>query len=246
MNPKTDEPVSREIKQNITEELRDGRRTAIHPLLTVAGLGPGHLDYILPKVLKLCQEADVLVSGERHLESLRQVFGENWRPEDHILLGSGRPLGESFEDIRAALGKGCRTVILVSGDTGYYSMLGYIRRRLPEEPMTVVPGISSLQYFFAALGMSWEDAHMMSLHGREQDLAGALEDGRPVGLLTDGEHGTAWIARQMIGKYPDRRIYTGENLSYPEEKICSHLPAEALEYQEEGMAVVIIAGKSST
>ena len=58
--------------------------------------------------------------------------------------------------------------------------------------------------------------------------------------------GQAWIARQMIGKYPDRRIYTGENLSYPEEKICSHLPAEALEYQEEGMAVVIIAGKSST
>ena len=38
MNPKTDEPVSREIKQNIADELRDGRRTAKLPLLTVAGL----------------------------------------------------------------------------------------------------------------------------------------------------------------------------------------------------------------
>ncbi|MGI6109802.1 MAG: precorrin-6y C5,15-methyltransferase (decarboxylating) subunit CbiE [Eubacteriaceae bacterium] len=214
------------------------------PLVTVAGLGPGHPDYILPVVLKQCRKAQVLVSGTRHLESLRQVFGEDWQPQQHIVLGSGHPLAESFEKIEEALAAEQEILILVSGDTGYYSMLSTIRKKLPDVELKVIPGISSLQYFFAALGMSWQDALMMSLHGREQDLDAALKTGKTIGLLTDSSHGTAWIAGKMMADYPGRMIYTGEELSYPEETITAQLPADALHYKEKGMAVVIIAGEA--
>ena len=60
--------------------------------------------------------------------------------------------------------------VLMSGDTGFYSGTKKLVSLLEEETdweIEVIPGISSLQYFCAKIKVSWEDAKVLSLHGRE-------------------------------------------------------------------------------
>lgn len=40
-------------------------------------------------------------------------------------------------------------VVMVSGDPGYYSLLPWLKKRFPEHPIEVIPGISSVQACFA-------------------------------------------------------------------------------------------------
>ena len=108
--------------------------------------------------------------------------------------------------------------------------------------MKVIPGISSMQYMFAMMGLSWQDAELMSLHGREEDLLERLKTGKVVGTLTDPGHNTAYIAEQLKANgYQDKWIYVGEDLSYENEGITRLSVEEALTFEEEGLAVVVIA-----
>src|SRR5690606_13176560 len=80
--------------------------------------------------------------------------------------------------------------VLVSGDPGFDSLLNYLRRHLPPEDMEVIPGISSVQVAFARLGLPWQEAHLLSLHGRKIDnLSSYVTSGQPIGLLVDSRTG---------------------------------------------------------
>ena len=52
--------------------------------------------------------------------------------------------------------------VLVSGDTGFYSACEKLCAALSEYEVSVIPGISSLNYFFAKLKTSWQDAALLS------------------------------------------------------------------------------------
>lgn len=204
--------------------------------IKVVSLGPGAPAYILPVALDAIREAEVILCGRRHLESF------DARGKEVLLVGSGgRPLSELMAYARAVY-KTRRTAVVVSGDCGFYSLLSYTKRVIPAEDVVAIPGISSLQYFFAKLKMPWQDAQLMSLHGRNQDLIARLSLTGTVGVLTDGEHNSAYIARVLKDAgYDDKWIYVGEELSYPEERITKLSVEEALTFQEKGMSVVIIA-----
>lgn len=204
--------------------------------LKVVSLGPGNPDYILPAATKAIAWADVILCGKRHLESI--AVGNR----EVILIGSGqRPLAESMAWVKSAY-KTRRIAMVVSGDCGFYSLLSYARRFVPPEAIEAVPGVSSLQYFFAKLGMPWQDAQLMSLHGRQQDLIARLSLTGTVGVLTDGEHNAAYIAALLKAHgYDDKWIYVGEELSYPEERITKLSVEDALTFQEDGLSVVIVA-----
>ncbi|MEG2897810.1 MAG: precorrin-6y C5,15-methyltransferase (decarboxylating) subunit CbiE [Eubacterium sp.] len=203
--------------------------------LKVASLGPGHPDYILPIVKREIAEAEVILCGERHLESF------NTDGKELLVIGRGTSLSDLMKQVKAVY-KHKKTVIVVSGDCGFYSLLSYTQRFIPEEDIEAIPGISSLQYLFAKIGKTWQDAEMMSLHGRDQNLIERVATGNRVGILTDGEHNTAFIAKQLkIFGYEDKWLYVGEDLSYDDERITRLNVEEALNFKEKGMAVVVIA-----
>ncbi len=134
-----------------------------------------------------------------------------------------------------------RTALVVSGDCGFHSLLSYAKKVIPEKDIICIPGISSLQYFFSKLNISWEDAKLMSLHGRDPDLSLAIKNNEKLGLLTDKVNNTQFIAKTLIEAREEKRIvYVGEELSYPHEKITRLTVKEALDYKEKGLAVVVI------
>ncbi|MBC3803637.1 precorrin-6y C5,15-methyltransferase (decarboxylating) subunit CbiE [Acetobacterium fimetarium] len=202
--------------------------------LKIIGLGPGHPDYILPIAKKEIEAAEVILCGTRHAESF-DISGKQM-----LFIGQGTPLSELMAEI-AKVYRTKKTALVVSGDTGFYSMLSYTKKVIPEKDIVCIPGISSLQYLFAKLGETWQDARLMSLHGRDQDLATAVKENGKLGILTDKSNNTAFIAKTLAAAgITNSTIYVGEELSYPNEKITRLTVAEALTFQEKGMAVVVV------
>ncbi len=178
------------------------------------GVGPGSREYIPPKTWELAKRCHVLVGGERNL-SLFQELSQEKLP----LKGSLEPV---LNYLREHYGRK-RMGVLVSGDPGLFSMLGILRRHFPEEALEVVPGISALQYFCACLQLSWHDALILSLHGREEkDIAPLIKGSSKVVIFTDNRWTPAAICGRLLEEgFQGRKVFVGEKLSYPEERIMA-------------------------
>ena len=114
-----------------------------------------------------------------------------------------------------------KIAILVSGDPGLYSFLGTISRVLRREDYVVIPGVSTVQIAFARIGERWEDATLLSLHGRKvDDLAPRVKGSMKTFLFTDPGFPPGEIASYLLEKGVDnRRAIVMENLTYPDERI---------------------------
>jgi len=115
-------------------------------------------------------------------------------------------------------------VVLASGDPGFFGIV----RALRENGITPVvwPAVSSVQRVFAALGRSWDDAMVVSAHGR--DLRPALNTcrARPVvAVLTAPGAGPAELGAGLAGWR--RTLTVAEDLGGPGETVSTVGPDEA-------------------
>ena len=79
--------------------------------------------------------------------------------------------------------------LIVSGDTGFFSLAKSLRVQLESYgTVTILPGLSSMQYLCAKCGQSYDDAYILSLHGREGSILGAVSYHKKVFVLTGGNH----------------------------------------------------------
>jgi cobalt-precorrin-7 (C5)-methyltransferase len=205
--------------------------------IKVVGLGPGNPDYILPAAEKEIKGAEIVIGGKRNIESIKE-----WTEGRDIKYIDSR-LGELTEYIKENRTK--KITVIVSGDPGFYSMLNYLENAFGREELFVIPGISSVQYMFARLGMYWYDAFISSLHGKEFDFVKKTDEYEKIGLLTDKKFTPQKIAEELCkNKKNNIRIFVGENLSYENEKIQDFLPENLCDFDYEfGINVVILVRK---
>ena len=135
--------------------------------INILGLGPGNLDYTLPVVLKEIEKSDIIIGGKRHIESLGK-YAEN-KEYCYINADLQRVL-DFIENNRAK-----KMSLILSGDTGFYSMLTFMRQHFKANELNVIPGISSIQYMFAKVSNYWNDAFVSSVHGRNTEYVGKLD-----------------------------------------------------------------------
>lgn len=200
--------------------------------IKVIGLGPGHPDYVLPKAKKEIEALNVLVGGKRNLFSL-----DTGSKTVYEIKGSLENMNSFIKENL----KNSDIGVVVSGDTGFYSMLRYIKRNYPDEQIEVVPGLSSIQYMFSRINESWEDACLTSLHGREIDLKNVLQKYNKVGILTDNKWKPQNIAKKLLKEgYENKIMYVGENLSYDDERITKGSLQEIINAKPFNMCVVVI------
>ncbi|RJX24721.1 MAG: precorrin-6y C5,15-methyltransferase (decarboxylating) subunit CbiE [Dethiobacter sp.] len=178
----------------------------------ILGMGPGNSSYVSPLVMETARTCDILLGGKRNLELVAGF------PQEKIEIGGDIPSLLDFIRQRAETKK---LGILVSGDPGLFSLLNAIRRSFPLENLEVIPGISSIQYLFAKLRLSWHDCVILSLHGKEEkDLAAIVRDNPKVAIFTDKKNTPAGICHLLLREgIRGKKVVIGENLSYPEEKI---------------------------
>ena len=202
--------------------------------IIVAGIGPGHGDYMVPAAYQAIRSAKVLVGGRRALSQ--------FATDVQRTMAITRDIPAVLQFIREELAAS-DVVVMVSGDPGYYSMLDALRREFPEEALRVIPGISSLQMAFSRLALPWHAARLLSFHGRCPEMEElAYCKGALLGMLTDGEYNSQKISSLLMQQgWPGKtRLFVCERLSYEDEKILRTTLEEAAKESGTGNCVLVI------
>ena len=147
--------------------------------INVVGLGPGNIKYISASGMDCIKGAEIIVGSSRQLSDLKSVISEK---QEIYILGK---LGELVTYLKENIGK--KITVIVSGDTGYYSLVPYLSKNLSKDILNIILNISSYQYLFSRLGENWQNFRLASVHGREFDYIKNINDRDFEGLvlLTD-------------------------------------------------------------
>ena len=181
--------------------------------IDVVSAGPGSEDLLTAQARRTLDEADTVFCAERTQNLVR-----NPAVCRHLT-----PFSKALEDMQALRAEGLRVAVLLSGDAGLYSMLPLLSERFGREALRVHPGVSSLQAFCARLGIPWQQARILSAHGKQltpSALCHTVRSGRLTLLLLDAEHNPRWIRQSLKdGGLENADITVGERISYPDERV---------------------------
>lgn len=200
--------------------------------VNIVGIGPGNPELLTGAAIKAIKESNILIGDKRMLaafaEADKKIYDTIKTADIVEIAASANP----EKDVLA---------VLVSGDVGFFSLAKTISGKLPDCECVRYCGISSLVYFAAKLQLSWDDAKIVSMHGRKQNLVAAVAENKKVFSLTGGEHTPQMLCAQLCEHgLDDVQVYVGENLSYPEEKITVGTAAEISKQNFPSLSVMMI------
>ena len=178
--------------------------------VTLVGLGMGTREGMTGEAVRALEEAQVLFGAKRMLEAVEDFPGEKV-PEYRA-----DPIVE--EILRR---EESRFAVVLSGDPGFYSGAARLRSLLEAHPFVKVKtvcGVTSAAYLCGKLGTSWQDAVLLSLHGRSGNLAGAVRRHRKVFAIA-GENVRELLEGLCACGLGSARVSVGSNLSYEDEAI---------------------------
>ena len=114
--------------------------------VTIAGMGPGSAGCMTQEVCRAVKQADVLIGSERLIAPYTDQRTVKAVTAAEILRVVENEDGEHF-------------TVLMSGDTGFYSGTKKLVEQLNGKyAYRILPGISSVIYFAAKIGVAWEQA----------------------------------------------------------------------------------------
>ena len=184
--------------------------------VTILGTGVGSEGMLTIEADRACREAQKIIGAKRLTESLAR-YG---KPCVHAIAPA---------DIAAAVFSGAeeRVVVAMSGDTGFYSGTKKLLPLLRGAEVRVLPGISSVVYFCSRLGIGWDDATLISAHGRDCNYLAKIRKNPKVIALTGGD-ATANVILDALCEngLGHVRVTVGSELSYPAERIVSGTAAQ--------------------
>jgi precorrin-6Y C5,15-methyltransferase (decarboxylating) len=127
--------------------------------------------------------ATVIVGSKRQLAL---IAGPHGVTVEHIELRG--PLPALFEAIARRADDGQRVCVLASGDPGFFGIVGALSEHFGRQRLVVHPAPSSVALAFARLGLPWDDATVVSAHGRPLPDAMARVVGSKVAVLTSPDN----------------------------------------------------------
>ncbi|MFF3163021.1 precorrin-6y C5,15-methyltransferase (decarboxylating) subunit CbiE [Streptomyces sp. NPDC003273] len=194
-------------------------------MITVVGTGTG-----APVPGEVLAGAALVVGGRRHLDAVDLPEGAG-----RIVLG---PLAPALDAIGECVDRGLPVVVLASGDPGFFGIVRALAERFGPGRLDVRPGVSSVAAAFARLGLPWDDAVVVSAHGRDLRTAvNACRAHPKVAVLTGPGAGPAELGAALGG---GRVLVVASALGDPErERVERVTPAEAAA-RDWGTAVSVV------
>lgn len=185
--------------------------------------------------------ADVIVASPRHLDHIAEVGGQR----RIALTGALPPL---LEQIAASASEGRAICVVSSGDPGFFGITRLLALRFGADHIRVHPAPSSISLAFAAAGLGWDDATVVSAHGRDLDDAIAASlTARKAAILTSPTNTPAVVAKHLThaGCGP-RRVIVASRLGEHDERV-EHTDLDGLAAGDfDPMSVVILLPGEST
>lgn len=186
----------------------------------IVGIGPGASEYLTKKAIDTVKMSDYTVGSTRAIELFDDV-------QNKIAFNVKDLLDKLEKGVELAV-DGNTVSILSTGDPGFSGVLNTVLRisnekSFPEEKIEVVPGISSLQLAAAECHIQWDNANVMTFHGREniEDILPVINNGKTTIALPSRK--VKDMAQFLLdnGIDGERKVTVCERLSYPDEKIVT-------------------------
>lgn len=160
--------------------------------VSIIGMGMGPQD-LTARHLSIIAQADILVGGMRLLENFKDLRAQK------------KPIGKNIDAIINFVKEKSRhrkIVVLASGDPLFFGIGSKIAGALGANHIRIYPNINSVAAAFARIKEPWNDARIISLHGRQNEdkLFEALEKENKIAVFTDPKKNPAWLAAHLIAK----------------------------------------------
>jgi len=201
--------------------------------ISIIGMGVSPED-LTAKHLELIKKADILVGGKRHLD-----FFKNYPAVKKKITGE---INTIIRFIKTQM-KSKSIVVLASGDPLFFGIASLLIKSLGHENILVYPNITTVSAAFARIKEPWQDIHIISMHGRDNEnlLLKTLAKENTVAVFTDPDKNPAWLAKLLLEKkIIDFNICVFEQLGSPSERINWYNPARAagMKFAEPNLAVL--------
>lgn len=207
--------------------------TPIH----VIGIGLNGGEGLQSHLHLLIDQATVLVGSERHLHYFLS------HPGKRIALTN---FAQGLAAIQQHLDQEPNplVVVLTSGDPLYFGFGRLLLQTFAADLLCFHPYLSSVQIAFNRLKVPWQDAEVISVHGRSlSPLVTALQKGASkIAVLTDHRNTPAAIAKLFLSlNLPTHyEFWVCENLEGSDECIQNYQPKTLIDRQFSALNVVVL------
>lgn len=196
--------------------------------VTLLGIGMGSRETMTLQGIHALEKADLVIGAKRMVDAVKM-------PHHHVLY---EYRSEAIVDYIRKHPEFSNVVIALSGDVGFYSGARKLAELL-EGKVEIISGISSVAYFMAKIGLSWDDARIVSAHGRNCNLVSMIRNHKKVFAILGTRDGVAELSKKLeyygMGQV---HLFVGENLSYENEKIIVKAASELQEYEGDALCVI--------
>ena len=181
--------------------------------LYIVGIGPGSRDYLTAAAVNTVQKSDLVVGSKRALDLFYtdspkiELDAKNLKHNLNVALKKAK--------------NGQNVSILSTGDPGFSGVLKPILNLKGEIEIEVIPGVSSIQLCAANLKIPWDEANIVTMHGKgiSEDILDIINNGKPSIILPNFKVTDLVYFLIEKGISKKRKVAVCEKLSYEDEKI---------------------------
>lgn len=205
----------------------------------IIGIGPGSSEYLTKKAVDTVKTSDYTVGSTRAIDLFDDV-------NNKIAFNVKDLLDKLEKGVDLAI-EGNTVSILSTGDPGFSGVLNTVLRiarekNFPEEKIEVIPGISSLQLAAARNHIQWDNANVMTFHGRKniEDILKVINNGKTTIALPSKK--VRDMAQFLLDNGVDehREVVVCERLSYDDEKIVQSTLKDIANSEFTYMCIMVI------
>ncbi len=154
------------------------------PIVIVGVSGPD----LGKEAARALQDADLVVGGGRHLDALA--------PPGVRRVAVTGDLSLVLDAVAAEPGRVC---VLASGDPGFFGIVRVLAERFGPERLEIHPAPPAVALAFARLGLPWDDAVVVSAHGRPlADAARRVATAPKAAVLTSPDNPPQALGRSLV------------------------------------------------
>lgn len=221
-------------------------------LIHVVGLGVKENVKLDQETQAVLAKADCVMGSQRQLDTVFEYLEKNvsqTNDDYRLLLPPIKELKATFEALKQK-GK-TNIVVLASGDPLFFGIGGWLSRHFDAKQLRFTPAVSSVQAACHKLGISLQDATVVSVHGRPvETIRRHLQANKTLVLLTDANSTPQVLAKECIDAGLNQsQMHICEAIGYQQEKLSRFVASELVENKAlafDSLNVVVIETSDQT
>ena len=224
----------KDLKYDIEEVKNPNILEAKKVNISIVGLGMGSIDSLTIESVKKIENASFIIGAKRMLEICLGIASKevktyiSYKPTDVL------------DYIYEKAGEEDKIVLVMSGDTGFYSGSIKLKKEFEEytkkgyfeenSKLEICAGISSFSYMCAKFGIDYTDMKILSVHGRDEnlnELFDSIKFNKKTFALSSGDRQINDILAHLVeNELGEVEVLVAENMSSKNERYFRNKASE--------------------